>query len=368
MSLSDLEGCPIVGLSDAVQTKPYNAKVHFLALAILAVTFPLIFMGGLVTSHHAGMSVPDWPNTWGYNLFTFPISKWVGGIFYEHTHRLVASVVGFLSIILTIVAFATDRRTWVRLNASGILFGVILQGVIGGLRVTLNDKDLAIIHGCVAQIFFCYVAAFTTMTSRWLSEQFQPAPERIAELRRTARISSVAVGLILIQLIVGAIMRHSNAGLAIPDFPASYGQILPPTTLDNSFREAAIHKYGVELDLNRVTLFQIWIHFAHRIGAVLVTTAVLWLSISILRRHLQNDWLRRPAWLLILLIPTQVTLGIYTVLLRKPADIASLHVAVGALILATAWVTLVRTWAMQRFAREEIARPAASFPLQATLA
>jgi heme a synthase len=351
-----------------VQTKPYNAKVHLLALTILAVTFPLIFMGGLVTSHHAGMSVPDWPNTWGYNLFTFPISKWVGGIYYEHTHRLVAALVGFFSILLVVVAFVTDRRWWVRGNSLGILFGVCLQGFIGGERVIKNMLDLAILHGCVAQIFFCYVAAFVTLTSRWMSSQSQPDLEDRAQSQRTAKISAMAIGLILIQLIVGAIMRHSNAGLAIPDFPTAYGKILPPTAIDNSFREAAIHKYGAQLDLNRVTLFQIWIHFAHRIGAVLVTTAVLWLSISILRRHAGNIRLRRPAWLLLLLIPTQVTLGIYTVLLRKPADIASLHVAVGALILATAWITLVRAWAIGRLGIVEIARQTEHYPLQATTA
>ena len=105
-------------------------------------------MGGLVTSHQAGMSVPDWPNSWGYNMFTFPPSKWVGGILFEHTHRLAAAGVGLLTIILVVVAWVTDRRRWLRWTAVAVFLAVCLQGVIGGLRVVLSQRDLAIVHGC----------------------------------------------------------------------------------------------------------------------------------------------------------------------------------------------------------------------------
>src|SRR5688500_16354004 len=109
--------------------------LHVLAVCTAVATFPLIFMGGLVTSHGAGMSVPDWPNSYGYNMFTFPPSQWVGGIFYEHTHRLMGTVVGMLSIALTVVAWRVERRRWVRWLATGVLGAVIFQGVLGGLRV-----------------------------------------------------------------------------------------------------------------------------------------------------------------------------------------------------------------------------------------
>src|SRR5438128_12697291 len=99
----------------------FNPALHRTALLTAAATFPLIFMGGLVTSHQAGMAVPDWPNSYGYNMFLFPISMWKGGIFYEHTHRLMATVVGFLSIILTIVAWRTESRRWVRWLATAVL-------------------------------------------------------------------------------------------------------------------------------------------------------------------------------------------------------------------------------------------------------
>src|SRR6185503_365795 len=101
--------------------RTYNRPLHVTALLTAAATFPLIFMGGLVTSHGAGMSVPDWPNSYGYNMFTFPPSKWIGGIFYEHTHRLMGTVVGMLSIVLTIVAWKVESRRWVRWLAASVL-------------------------------------------------------------------------------------------------------------------------------------------------------------------------------------------------------------------------------------------------------
>src|ERR1700728_3472843 len=243
----------LVGFRTLVQHQNYNPWVHWLALISAAATFPLIFMGGLVTSHGAGMSVPDWPNSWGYNMFTFPPSKWVGGILFEHTHRLAGAGVGFLTILLVIAACVTDRRRWVRWTAVAVLVAVCVQGTIGGLRVVLSQRDLAIVHGIAAQLFFCFIVAYCVMTSRFWSERrdiiSSPA------IRTVQLLSLITVTLLLAQLVVGAIMRHSDAGLAIPDFPTSYGHLLPPTTLDASFRQAAIHNYGTTLGLNRVTLF-----------------------------------------------------------------------------------------------------------------
>src|SRR5881398_7074 len=105
----------------------YHPTLHRLALLTTAATFPLIFMGGLVTSHGAGMSVPDWPNSYGYNMFLFPPRLWIGGILYEHTHRLMGTIVGMLSIALTIVAWRTEPRRWVRWLAASVLGAVIFQ-------------------------------------------------------------------------------------------------------------------------------------------------------------------------------------------------------------------------------------------------
>src|ERR1044071_2647855 len=116
---------------------PYNPWLHRVALLTAIVTFPLIFMGGLVTSHQAGMIVPDWPNSYGYNMFLFPPRLWIGGILYEHTHRLMGTAVGMCSIALAIVAWKKEERKWARWLAYGVLGAVIFQGVLGGLRVVL---------------------------------------------------------------------------------------------------------------------------------------------------------------------------------------------------------------------------------------
>src|SRR3954453_4903259 len=137
------------------QDVPYNPILHRTAQLTAAATLLLIFMGGLVTSKGARMSVPDWPNSYGYNMFTFPPSKCIGGIFCQHTHRLMGTVVGMLSIALTIIAWKSEPRRWVRWLATSVLGAVIFQGVLGGLRVVLVKLDLAIVHACVAQAFFC---------------------------------------------------------------------------------------------------------------------------------------------------------------------------------------------------------------------
>src|SRR6266550_3884177 len=122
----------------------YHPALHTLALLTACATFPLIFMGGLVTSHQAGMSVPDWPNSYGYNMFLFPPRLWIGGILYEHTHRLMGTVVGMFSIVLAVCAWKLESRPWARRLAYSVLAAVIFQGVLGGLRVVLVKLDLAI--------------------------------------------------------------------------------------------------------------------------------------------------------------------------------------------------------------------------------
>ncbi|HEY7087475.1 MAG TPA: COX15/CtaA family protein [Tepidisphaeraceae bacterium] len=321
----------------------YNPLLHRTAQLTVAATLLLIFMGGLVTSHHAGMSVPDWPNSYGYNMFTFPVSRWVGGIFYEHTHRLMGTVVGMLSIVLTMVAWNRERRPWVRWLAASVLGAVIFQGVLGGLRVVLVKLDLAIVHACVAQAFLCLAALTAVVTSRWW---IQTSTEDQQANRSFVIVSLVCTLVIYAQLVVGATMRHYEAGLAIPDFPTSYGQVLPPT---DAASLAGANEQRIEMQLPPVTLSQIWLNAGHRIGALMVTGLVLATVVMGLRRN-QDGAIRRPAVCLIGLLIAQITLGILTVLWRKPADIASLHVAVGALTLMTAFVLLARSIRLHRAA------------------
>ena len=310
-----------------------------IAVLTACATFPLIFMGGLVTSHGAGMSVPDWPNSYGYNMFLFPPRFWVGGILYEHTHRLMGSVVGLLSIILAVCAWKWEKRIWVRNLALAVLAAVILQGVLGGLRVVLVKLHLAIIHACFAQAFFCLTALMAMATSRWWIEA---APLNAGKWRsRLAILGLIATGAIYTQLILGALMRHHDAGLAIPDFPASYGHVLPPTNSSELKTVNDWRAWSSEPALNsRVTLSQIWLHFAHRVWAVVVAVMVI-LFVIAATRH-ESDLVQRPASVLAILLVVQFALGILTVLLRKPADLATAHVAGGALVLVTTFSLTIR--------------------------
>jgi cytochrome c oxidase assembly protein subunit 15 len=366
-------------------------------------------MGGLVTSHKAGLAVPDWPNSYGYNMFLFPPSYWVGGIFFEHTHRLLGTLAGFCSILLLLQAYAPARnprprkfiaaaailsllaaaavgvtmlakgatdplshpdaarlshyftgllslaailiaawfprtrelRPWVRRLTIAILLAVIFQGILGGLRVVWVNLNLAVIHGCFAQAFFCLCTLLTLATSKWWHATPSPHPQSaIRSPQSLTRLALASVLLVYLQLIAGATMRHFDAGLAIPDLPLAYGQLLPPTSPDAlpAINEAR----SADALLHPVTLTQIWLHFAHRIGAVLVTAILLVLISQTLRRSKDNA-LRRPAHALSILLLAQLTLGVLTVLWRKPAEIATSHVAVGALLLVTTFVIFVRS-------------------------
>jgi cytochrome c oxidase assembly protein subunit 15 len=385
--------------------------LHRIALLTAICTFVLIFIGGLVTSHHAGMSVPDWPNSYGYNMFLFPPSKWVGGILFEHTHRLMGTVVGFCATMLTLLAWAPGRssggrrwiawvfggfsllnllgtaimaiwpaafhlsppasdaghivsqglvsevgaalcaavafvcrdrepRRWVRWIATACLIVICIQGLLGGLRVDLINLILAMIHGCFAQASFCLIIFAGVVTGRW----WQDAPDLSHERdsgRGLIRLAVLAVAVVYGQLIVGAVMRHLGAGLAIPTLPLAYGKLIPPTS------DAELHAINTirifQMNLDPVSLGQIWLHFAHRIGAIVVSLTLMGLIAWILLQHRQRRDLVGPAIILFVLLLTQVTLGILTVYWRKPADVASLHVAVGALVLATTFFIAVRS-------------------------
>src|SRR5258707_1442929 len=132
-------------------------------------TLLLICSGGMVTSKNVGLAVPDWPTTFGYNMFLFPISKWVGGILFEHTHRLIGSLVGFLTIILAVWLWLREDRRWVRSLGVIAVIGVILQGILGGLRVTMMKDQIGIFHACVAQAFLGLLVFIALVTTKFWS-------------------------------------------------------------------------------------------------------------------------------------------------------------------------------------------------------
>ncbi len=296
--------------------------LHKFAKLVAGCTVLLVLAGSLVTSTDSGLSVPDWPTTYGQNMFTFPMSKWVGGIFYEHSHRLIASTVGLLTIVLAAWLWVAEPRRWIKRLGVVALAAVIVQGLLGGLTVRyFLPAPVSTAHAALAEIFFCLTVAIALFTSPgWIGGEGQVDD---AVLRRTATATSV---LVYAQILVGAAMRHTGAGLAIPDFPLMFGHLIP----DHWDARIAVH-------------------FAHRLGALLVTLSILATSAHIWYHHRGQRALARPATLIVALAGIQITLGALTVLSQRNVWINSAHVVCGALVLTTSLVITLRSWRV-RFA------------------
>ncbi len=299
--------------------------LHLFAVLVAVSTAVLIFAGGLVTSTGSGLSVPDWPNTYGWFMFTFPVDKWVGGIFYEHSHRLIASTVGFLIMVLAFWLWRAEPRRWVRRLGYVALAAVIVQGILGGITVLFFLPDpISIAHAGLAQLVFCLTLTIALVTSPgWLrgyaaDRQQAPGDSGDATLQKLGVATTV---LIYAQILIGATMRHTGAGLAIPDFPFVFGRVIPP-----------------------VWNGAIAIHYAHRAGAVVVAVTAVALAGHVLYHHRRTAGLRRPSLALLLLVVAQITLGALTVLSGKHYIINSLHVVFGAMVLGTSLVLTLRAW------------------------
>ncbi len=292
--------------------------LHRYAKLVSAATVLLIVAGGLVTSTGSGLAVPDWPTSYGWNMFTFPMKHMVGGIFYEHGHRLIASGVGFLTIILALWIWRVEPRRWMRHLGFIALAAVCVQGILGGITVRyFLPTEVSTAHAGLAQIFFCLTIAISLFTSRgWAAPRTEPADDRMLR-----RVATATTAFIYLQIIVGATMRHSDAGLAIPDFPLVFGGLFPPEWTP-----------------------QIAIHYAHRVGALLVTLAIAATVGHVHYHHAHRPELRRPAATLICLVLTQVTLGAYVIWSEKNVAINTAHVVVGALTLATSLVLTLRSY------------------------
>jgi cytochrome c oxidase assembly protein subunit 15 len=328
------------------------------------------------------MAVPDWPNTYGYNMFFFPVSQWVGGIFYEHTHRLAASGVGLLTVILALwlygrsarplmrwggtllillgigVVLAAPRRwadgtvlgltglvafgaswVWPRCEPSAIWLRrcgvaavviVILQGVLGGLRVVLLKDTIGIFHATLAQLFFALICTIALFTSFWW--QARPARPPSGTNSRLPMLFLCTTLAILGQLTLGAAMRHQHAGLAIPDFPLAYGRLWPAMDADSV---AHYNQQRLEiLAVNPITGFQIGLQMLHRLLALAILCAVAFTAWSARRTLGGSNVVSRLTlgWLGLILV--QGLLGAATIWSNKAADIAMAHVVTGALALA----------------------------------
>lgn len=295
--------------------------LHRYAVLVAACTLLLILVGGMVTSTGSGLSVPDWPTTYGQNMFTFPYRSWVGGIFYEHGHRLIASGVGVLTIGLAAWLWLRDPRLWVRWLGVIGLCAVTLQGILGGITVLyFLPAPVSVSHAGLAQLFFCITVGVALLTSRtWLAPTAPPVDDRA--LRRLAVAATVVV---YVQILLGAAMRHTEGGLAIPDFPLAFGRLIPPTWTP-----------------------AIAIHFAHRVWAVVAVLSVLAASGHAWYHHRGRPELGRPATLLAALVLAQFTLGAFVVLTAKQVYVNTAHVGVGALVLATSLVLTLRAYRLR---------------------
>lgn len=356
-----------------------NPWLHRFALLTAASTLFLIWVGGLVTSHGVGMAVPDWPTTYGYNMFFFPFSQWVGGVFYEHSHRLIASSVGMLTAILAGWIWFQETTGWMRrCGLAGILTTlglmgvrkqgmfvalavvavvilcfslarlrddqnrlrwlaavafctVLVQGVLGGLRVTAMKDEIGILHGTLAQMFFALLCVIALLTSGWW-RRVSLTKMNVYGSDSFRYVFALVTGMILVQLIIGAAMRHQHAGLAISDFPLAHGKLWPAMDAGSVARYNQAR--GEMTATNPITAFQIGLHMAHRIVALVILLAVAWVS-GLSRRKLAGTTLSRGAALWLALIIAQASLGALTIWTNKAADIATAHVVLGALSLVT---------------------------------
>ncbi|HRX80151.1 MAG: COX15/CtaA family protein [Planctomycetaceae bacterium] len=302
---------------------------HRLAVLLVCATFPLIWVGGLVTTYDAGMAVPDWPSTYGYNLFAYPWQTWLFGpwdLFIEHGHRLLGALVGFIAIAFVVVVWRNDRRKSMRVAALGALTLVILQGALGGARVLLDERQLAMVHGCVGPAFFAYCVALAVFTSKKMHPA--QADALAANPHRLQRLSLLTVVFAYLQLVIGAQLRHVSV-MAAPGV----------------FRGAVVF---------------------HLVMAVVVTIHIFLLLLLVKQQFATIAPLQLPVVLLAILVLVQVALGgaAWVVKYGWPeflaeysfaaphtiqakgvlqALIVTSHVATGSLILAVSMTTLARS-------------------------
>lgn len=311
----------------------YHRGIHRLAVFLAGYVVLLITAGGLVKSLEAGLSVPDWPLSYG---MLNPPRWWeIETVRAEHGHRLIAGVALILTLILTIWIARREERSWVKKLAFLALGAVLAQAVLGGITVLFFlPTAISVSHAGLAQLFLVLIVTLAVATSRfWCSQRLAREGADIDAIVGLATSSTV---LIYLQILIGAVMRHKGAGLAIPDFPLVFGGLIPP-----------------RWD------FGIVIHYTHRIGALLVATVIFWTLGRTLRMARQEPAVMRPAWLVAGLVLVQGTLGGLVVWTSKAVLPNTLHVGTGALLLAT---SAVLTLSCRRLSWLAAQQPAAATP------
>lgn len=245
----------------------YQPWLHRYSILLSAATLFLIIAGAAVTSNEAGLSVPDWPLSYGKVM---PEMK--DGVFYEHGHRMVATTVGFLTTILALWLAVSEKRAWIKKLGFAALGAVILQGILGGLTVLYQlPKPVSIAHACLAQLFFSLTVAFTLFLSReWISGEREMVVDQGSPSFRT--MAWLVPALVLCQLALGAAFRHKAAG------------VIP-----------------------------------HIVGALVVAAAIIYLAVSTLQQYSRHVELNRSAFRMLAIVSVQLLLGIAAYLVRSEA-------------------------------------------------
>jgi cytochrome c oxidase assembly protein subunit 15 len=299
------------------------ALAFFAAIGSIWV-FLLVTLGAFTTSIGAGMAFPDWPLSHG----SINPDGWLQDVsmFAEHSHRLSGMMMGFITIGLAVWLWRREERAWVRQLGFWALGIVILQGVIGGQRVTLNAIDvpwfhmslgelLRIPHGILAQVYVCVLIAIAAACSKSWIERAKPLGPAVR------RAGLVCTALMFVQLVIATTMRHNAAGLAIHTFPFS----TPPP--DNAWLPSEWN-------------FRVAIHFAHRVMALVLAFALTWFAWVIRRDPASTVAMKGGASALISLLVLQILLGAQIIWTVRRADVTTGHVVVGAVTLAvTFWLT-----------------------------
>jgi heme a synthase len=293
----------------------YHPGLHRFAFFLAAFTPLLLLAGALVTSTGSSLAVPDWPLSFGK---FFP--KMEGGVLFEHGHRMIAGTVGFLTLGLALMTQWVEKRVWVKRLAWGALGAVVLQAVLGGVTVLLQlPTQVSVAHAGLAQIFFCLTISLALFTSRsWMEEK----SARISSPWSLPRFALATTGVVYLQILVGAVVRHSGAGLAIPDFPFSFGRAIP-----------AEWTAGILLQ------------FLHtRVGATLVLGLVVFLSYRVCREYPEEKGLFWPAASAGFLVWLQCFLGMMILVTHKMVVPTSVHVVVGAGLLASLLILTLKSF------------------------
>lgn len=296
----------------------YNRALHVYAVFVAVITLILIYMGGLIKTLEAGLSVPDWPLSYG----GWNPPRWfeVESVRAEHGHRLMAQFVGLNIVILNFWVWRkTQAEKWFKYLVLGSLIAVLVQGLLGGLTVLFYlPAGLSMAHGFTGQMFFLINLTIAVMLSKnWIVPEQKVIQEKSISIHRLSVLTVISL---MIQLLLGAWVRHTESGLAIRDFPLSNGQLIPEFT-----------------DIHIISAY------SHRVWAVVVSVMIIWTSISIFRNFKNIPTLRRSAIFWIITLSVQLTLGAFVIWSGRAKYITTFHVPVGALTLAIGYYIVLQT-------------------------